>query len=123
MKRWQQAASAFLVLAAAACGSEPTAARSATPPRPTLSPLAASISGPNHVRAGKTCTYTAVVSGGTPPYTYQWQGGNLGAYDLAVTYDASFSHNDALDVIVEDANGTIVQANMGIFATPLGPLC
>ena len=123
MKRWFQAASTLLLFAAAACGSEPTAARTPSGARATLTPLTVSISGPSHVRASVVCTWTAVVSGGTAPYTYQWQGGVTGGYDLAQSYQTAFTHNDALDVIVEDANGQIVQANLGVFATPLGPLC
>lgn len=68
------------VAALAACGSEPTAARAPEGPRLDLTPLSASISGPSQVQLGYTCTWTAVVSGGTPPYRYFWSAwyGQLG---------------------------------------------
>jgi len=122
MKRWFQAASALVLFAAAACG-EPTAARTAPSRRADLTPLSVSISGPSHVRTNVTCTWTASVSGGTAPYTYDWVGGYGGYYNLAQSYQAYFPSTDGLSVIVEDANGQIAQGNLGVFASPAGPLC
>lgn len=123
MKHWFQAASAIVLFAAAACGGEPTAARSASSRRADLTPLSVSISGPSRVRTNVTCTWTASVSGGTAPYTYQWLGGYGGYYDLAQSYQAYFPSTDGLSVIVEDANGQTAQGNLGVFASPSGPTC
>lgn len=72
MKRWFQTASALVLFGAAACGGEPTAARTAAPLRATLTPLSAYISGPTKFVPGHTCTWGGYVSGGTPPYIYHW---------------------------------------------------
>jgi PKD repeat protein len=55
----------------------PTPPPSGTPtPTPTPPPggsISVSVSGPASGSRGQTLSYTATVSGGSPPYTYQWQ--------------------------------------------------
>lgn len=43
-----------------------------TPPPPPPPPPTVSISGPSNMFQGTTDTFTANVSGGSPPYSYQW---------------------------------------------------
>lgn len=45
---------------------------------PRCCALGASINGPETVEAGTPTTYTAYVSGGAPPYRYQWSGAGSG---------------------------------------------
>lgn len=40
---------------------------------PPVSPLVASISGPNLVKPTDTCTWFAIVSSGSGPTTYEWR--------------------------------------------------
>lgn len=43
----------------------------------TASVLSVSIAGPSEVNPADLCTWYAVVSGGTPPYTYQWNSNGM----------------------------------------------
>lgn len=68
---------ALALLSAAGCGDAPSPVLPDAAGRPSLLPLSVTISGPDDLDNGWTCTWTADVTGGTPPYTYQW-GGNTG---------------------------------------------
>ena len=66
-----------------------------------------SISGPSKIRPSTACTWFAIVSGGTLPYTYQWVGGAaISQYDNA--YEASATRSFYLDLTVYDGNGLVV---------------
>jgi len=61
-----------LAVLLASCGSEPTGLRAPDKPNASLTALTASIYGPGPVQPYATCLYEAQVSGGTPPYSYEW---------------------------------------------------
>jgi hypothetical protein len=68
----------------------------ANPPDYNVPSLAVSIDGPTMVTEGQTNTWSALVTGGTGPYTYQWSGGLSGNGQSVA---GSLSENDVyLDV-------------------------
>jgi hypothetical protein len=111
----------------AGCGQEPTAAtRTGAKPRLTLS--AGTITGAGFVVVGQACTYTANPSGGTPPYDYQWTGGNPYGPDNQQSYwvDASNSAgagSNLITVLVTDANGATATAGKRIATVQTAPAC
>lgn len=82
-----------------------------TPPPP---PLSAEIMGPFEVPPGQSCSWQAVVTGGSPPYTYQWSGalsgtsisvsgsvGSSGYLYLTVTDSSQDQEDDQFYVLVD----------------------
>lgn len=74
-------------------------------------PTAVSISSSegNNICQGTEVTFTANVTNGTSPFTYQWQidGSNVGSATNSNTYtSSSLSNNQKISVIVTDANGS-----------------
>lgn len=72
---------------------------SAPPPVPPNA-LYATINGPTYVEAGWTYTYSSTISGGTPPYTYQWSGlatGNGSTINLTPTTEQGTLYLDVYD--------------------------
>jgi len=102
-------------------GHDATAARGERARGPaTRSTLSVSISGPRTVQIGYTCQWTAVVTGGTPPYEYVWLG--LDSYGFAATFSGSLSDSGLhpLDLEVYDANGQEATAAAGIHSGGYG---
>lgn len=64
---------------------------------PYVHPLAASISGPAEVPDDEACTFDAIVSGGTPPFSYNWWG-VLSGTTSSVTGTITHSGNAFLEV-------------------------
>lgn len=84
----------------------------APPPQQGSGPMTVSISGPDVVASGYGYQWTADITGGTAPYTYQWSGGGVGS-DQTIT--AAFCEDGALYLDVWDANGTHVALSKPVF--------
>jgi hypothetical protein len=78
--------------------------------------ITAEIFGPNVVSAGEYATWSASVSGGNAPYSYQWSGLARGTGSSIGTTVYS---EGTLTIIVQDATGTQVTAQLGV-STPFG---
>ena len=68
-------------------------------------PLTAIVYGPSIVHVGEVAQYTVTPSGGTPPYTYNWDNSTFGS---TATYIWSSPGNYAVSVIVKDSSGNSV---------------
>jgi hypothetical protein len=79
------------------------------------------ISGPGHLPAGSNAQYTAVVSGGVSPYSYQWKKNGLNV-GTSSTYYLSTNPSDSgpisLSVTVTDNNSNTAAANFSVFVDP-----
>ena len=80
---------------------------SANPPPPPPQELTVSISGPNVVWTGHSASWSAVVSYGTPPYTYQWSGDYMGSSTQS-TFSGNVFYPFTLYLDVWDAVGAHV---------------
>lgn len=90
------------------------------------STFTASIYGPSKVRSGNPCTWAVNVSGGTPPYTYSWNGLNVISYDQ--THQSAYGSlsgvgNTIIWVDVTDANDEYALAQKGVNVTSSNPDC
>jgi hypothetical protein len=106
MRNWMTAAAMGAALLAA-CGREPTAARTPQLPRLDVLPLSATIKGPTTVQNGYTCLWYAMPSGGTPPYRYFWSAWSFQTGSDS-TFEATVNTSGAktLYLTVWDANDT-----------------
>ncbi|HEX6039432.1 hypothetical protein [Longimicrobium sp.] len=113
---------AVVGFAAAFTSREPAAAAPTPPAGAVKSTLSVSISGPSTPARNVNCQYTAVVSGGTPPYTYDWIGSGLidGWNDPTATYRWSSIGNKAIHVDVMDALGATGSADLGVTVLSTG---
>lgn len=81
--------------------------------------LNAHISGPTAVNSGETNTWSAIVTGGTPPYRYQWSGALWGTGSAV---SGSLTADDVLYLDVYDANGAHLAVSTAIaVAVPPDP--
>lgn len=118
-----------LSLFLAACGPEPTspAATGGEPEVAASSALTATVSGPTQVRPSATCTWEAVVSGGTAPYEYRWSTlwnpGRTWTTDHTFSVAFGSSQPELIQVEVRDALGTITSDGLGIQVTNSAPAC
>lgn len=87
-----------------ACGSE---GRNSVPPTGPLQSqgeqtLTVTVDGPSPINANERCTFWAFVSGGTPPYTYDWgPSPSTSGPEITLSKGESFR----IDLLVTDANG------------------
>ena len=109
--------------AVAACSGEPTVSRAAARLRATLSPGDVTISGPTRVKPNQTCTYTAVVNGGTSPFTFDWLGVNGSTNTQVTTASWSTIGNKAISVDVEDGDATGATGQLGVNVSSSNPGC
>lgn len=85
----------------------------------------ASISGPSTAQANAPVSFTAVVSGGTPPYTYAWRWGDnalsgyvAGPQTNTYTYGSAGTFN--VSVRVTDAGGKSTTASKAVIVNNAG---
>jgi hypothetical protein len=123
---------ALLGFSLAACSRDATAPAAApshpsSAPRATLSGLNVTIAGPGSITNWWECTWYAWVSGGTPPYTYQWSATGMtptgpNDADYWTGYKAVSSYG-GLDVYVSDATGKTGSAHIIIEDSGTIPNC
>jgi hypothetical protein len=77
--------------------------------------LVGSISGPGSHRPNQTCQFQAVVSGGTPPYTYSWTGaGQSGSEEFFYPNSAGITYSYTVSLHITDAAGQSGQVSMTV---------
>lgn len=84
------------------------------------------ISGETHVTTYWSCTWTAYVSGGTAPYTFQWsEEGMVRNWALGEYWNgyAAIGGNVGLNVLVTDANGRSAWGHLVITSDNNAPFC
>lgn len=81
------------------------------------------IGGMSQVPPNESCTWWASVSGGTPPYTYNWyaQGNWQGSWSYVTV--ATGTSNFTLTLLVQDSRGKTGSANKAITVTSMAPDC
>jgi len=89
------------------------------PPPPPPGPPTVTISGPSTVRRNATCTWSAGVTGGVPPYAYSWTPGGAQTSDVTM----SWSSSGTLSVWVTDSLNHGSGAQMSITVSPSAPIC
>ncbi len=97
-----------------------------TAPPPPPSP-SVSIDGPAQIQPGATCTWRAIVTGGSSPYNYQWtndwmQAGNSYEYTGSKLPDNTGS-SFSVSVSVTDAVGGSGNAEITVFEDSSAPAC
>ena len=78
------------------------------PPPPPPPSITISIAGPDYVQPQDFSTWSAVVSGGTGPYTYSWSGPFSGS---GSSISGSLNYADTIFLTVTDANGASATAS------------
>lgn len=99
----------------------------AADPPPSSPPPAVSIDGPTEIQPGATCTWYAVVSGGTAPYSYQWTNdGQPVGNDYFYTGSkgaGSTSSWFTVKLVVTDAAGGSGQHEITVYETAAAQIC
>jgi hypothetical protein len=86
-------------------------------------PLSVTLSGPRIVGMNETCTWTANASGGTSPYTYDWER-NMVSVGSGQSYTANTgTSNFRLDVNVTDAVGSHASDGFVVSVTDTTGVC
>ncbi|MFN3341598.1 MAG: gliding motility-associated C-terminal domain-containing protein [Flavobacteriales bacterium] len=78
------------------------------------SELSVHLSGSDSVCFGATTLVTSLVSGGTPPYTYQWSNGSQ-----LPTTQYQVTNNMAIELVVQDANQCVGSDEIIIVPVPI----
>lgn len=84
--------------------------------------LNVTISGPTSGDIFTLCYWDAIVSGGTPPYTYKWTGG-IGNGRTDTWVSGSITYDTYLMVTVHDSHGAAGQAYLQVYNAPEGVGC
>ena len=120
---------ALAVLSLAGCSAdaaEPLSPTASIPAKSTSGTLSITISGPTEVATWWSCSWTAYVSGGTPPYTYHWGATGMTETELYDSYwrgYAAVGGTVGLNVSVIDANGKTGSGYLLIDSSSNNPLC
>ena len=82
-------------------------------------PLVVSLVGPSVIGPASSCSWSAIVSGGQPPFSYVWHrdgvfAGSSTSYNVSPAGNADFS----IDVTVTDGVGRVNGAGLGITIDP-----
>ncbi|MBL0940271.1 MAG: hypothetical protein IBJ03_15355 [Gemmatimonadaceae bacterium] len=78
-------------------------------------PFVATIIGASTAVPNASCNYAASVSGGSPPYTYQWFAGNTLIGSTQSIYATVFSPGLDLSLVVRDASNVTASASKYVF--------
>ncbi len=87
----------------------------------TAAALQASIGGPSTLSAGASGTWSANVSGGTPPYTYAWTSTNGGSGSGA-TFSRTFAASGSVSLTVHDAASGVAHPTKAV-SVPVSGSC
>jgi hypothetical protein len=82
---------------------------------PPSIPLTAQIGGPTELEPNEPCTWQALVTGGTPPYTYSWSGALSGSNSW-VSGSLSTSSNLFLTVTSSDSQQSSPSLSIAVFS-------
>lgn len=130
MKHWKPisiTAAAAILAATLGTGLSAVASTPESTVRASRTALSVSVTGPQTVTAGVSCTWQAQASGGTPPYTYSWATRLTPYTSLSPdpTFSTSFSSvgPDLVSVQVEDAYGDRASAGLGVYVTHVNTNC
>jgi hypothetical protein len=119
---------ALALLSAAGCADAPSPIVPDAAGRQSVLPFSVTIGGPDDITNAWTCTWTADVTGGTPPYTYRW-GGNSGMVSTGPDDESYWTGYKAvytwgsLYVTVTDADGWQVYDDLIIEDSMRMPWC
>lgn len=93
------------------------------PPPPPPPSLSVGITGPTSVKPDTYCTWSATVSGGTPPYSYSWTQNSMpvGSDSWVDVYTGT--SNFSLSVTVTDGAGSWGSAQGSVTVTSGAPMC
>lgn len=120
------AALAVLVAGSMADATPPAEVRTAPPTAAAKQVLYVSIAGPTDVQTWWTCNWTAYVSGGTPPYTYQWSIQGMVETSSSGEYWSGYAAHGGqvgLNVYVTDSNGQNGWGYLVIYSSSSSPFC
>lgn len=86
-------------------------------------PFTAGVLGPSLVAPGSTCTFSASVSGGSPPFTYQWFVNQVPVSQAASMAWTFGGFSSEVAVTVTDALNASRSASVSVFVDPYASGC
>ncbi len=89
--------------------------------KPGTPPMSVYLSGLSHIPAGTVAKYTAVVSNGVSPFSYQWKRNGINVGTNSIYYlptEPTDSGPLTLSVTVTDANNKVASDNITVFVDP-----
>jgi len=130
MKHWNPICTTTAAAVLAATLGTGLSAVAATPEstvRASRTALSVSVTGPQTVTVGTSCTWQAHVSGSTPPYTYRWA--TMYTWYTPWSTDPTFSTSfgsvgpELVKVEVKDASGSVASAVHSVYVTHVNVNC